>query len=238
MTRRLSSLFCVISAVGNDYGIFTYKQRLEQLIGTINSIRKRVPDADVVLYDASEDPLPKQDAELLSGMVNKLSFLHDDPYISFLKHKSLDPTPNKFEKKTVGEIQCMLAFLEDLRSSGRRYDRVFKLSGRYQLSEAFDLQFYQDKDDTCVLLDKEDWYGERVFTLRLWSFDYSLLYSVLDAFRAIQRHTYETVTETGKLEIVEYAFTKFIERFAMPYITVDRIGVRGLMGLGGHYVDQ
>ena len=238
MTKRSSDLFCIISAIGNDYGIFTYEQRLKQLSATITSVRERVPGADVVLYDASEDPLPDRDSLFLSKSVNGFVQLHDDKYIRFLKRQSLDPTPNKFEKKTVGEIQAMLAFLEDLKRSGLSYNRVFKLSGRYELSDRFDMSFYGDKQGKCVMLDKEDWYGEHVFTLRLWSFDCSMLDSILQVFRAMQAHTYSTVTETGKLEIVEYTFTKFIEALEVPYITVDRIGVRGLMGLGGHYVDQ
>jgi hypothetical protein len=234
----LSSLFCIVSAIGNDYGIFSYQERLQQLLDTIRSVRQRVPEADIFLYDASEDPLPIADVELLASSVDRLTLLADDKYINFLKHKSLDPTPNKFEKKTVGEIQCMLAFLDDLKSSGKTYDRVFKLSGRYELSEEFVLSSYSDKSGKCVMLDREDWYGERVFTMRLWSFDFSLLDSIETLFRTMQRHTYATVTETGKLEIVEFTFTKFIDAMQIPYITVDRIGVRGLMGLGGHYVDQ
>ena len=234
----MSSLFCIVSAIGNDYGIFSYQERLQQLLDTIRSVRQRVPEADIFLYDASEDPLPIADVELLASSVDRLTLLADDKYINFLKHKSLDPTPNKFEKKTVGEIQCMLAFLDDLKSSGKTYDRVFKLSGRYELSEEFVLSSYSDKSGKCVMLDREDWYGERVFTMRLWSFDFSLLDSIETLFRTMQRHTYATVTETGKLEIVEFTFTKFIDAMQIPYITVDRIGVRGLMGLGGHYVDQ
>ena len=234
----MSSLFCIVSAIGNDYGIFSYQKRLQQLLGTIRSVRQRAPGSDIFLYDASEDPLPIADAELLASSVDRLILLADDKYINFLKHKSLDPTPNKFEKKTVGEIQCMLTFLDDLKSSGKTYDRVFKLSGRYELSEEFVLSSYVDKSGKCVMLDREDWYGERVFTMRLWSFDFSLLESIEILFRTMQRHTYATVTETGKLEIVEFTFTKFIDAMQIPYITVDRIGVRGLMGLGGHYVDQ
>jgi hypothetical protein len=234
----LSSLFCIVSAIGNDYGIFSYQERLQQLLGTIRSVRQRIPEADIFLYDASEDPLPIADVELLASSVDRLTLLADDKYVNFLKHKSLDPTPNKFEKKTVGEIQCMLAFLDDLRSSGKMYDRVFKLSGRYELSEEFDLSSYGNKSGKCVMLDREDWYGAHVFTMRLWSFDFSLLESIETLFRTMQRHTYATVIKTGKLEIVEFTFTKFIDAMQIPYITVNRIGVRGLMGLGGHYVDQ
>lgn len=236
--KKLNNLFCVISAIGNGYGVFTYKQRLEQLISTIESIKIRAPNSDIVIYDASEDSLPSEDISLLSSMVNKLVLLADDKYINFLKYKSLDPSPNKFEKKTVGEIQAMCWFLTDLKSSGKQYNRVFKLSGRYQLSKNFNLDFYDDKSNQCIMLNKEDWYGKHVFTLRLWSFDFKQLDSIVKLFQTMQSHTYSTVTDTQKLEIVEYTFTKFLEDMRILYITVDKIGVKGLMGLAGHFIDQ
>ena len=234
----MSDLFCVISAIGNAYGVFTYEQRLQQLIGTITSIRQRAPKSDIVLYDASEDPLPSSDITMLSSLVQKLVLLNDDHYIQFLKYKSLDPSPNKFEKKTVGEIQAMVTFLDDLKDSGRKYSRVFKLSGRYELSDNFSLLQHANETGRCVMLNKENWYGKHVFTLRLWSFDCSQLDSILLLFKVMQKYTYGLVTETKRLEIVEYTFTKFIEEMEIPYTTVDKIGVKGLMGLGGHQIDE
>jgi len=228
----------IVSAVGNDYGVFTYEQRLQQLVGTIMSVRCRVPTADVVLYDASENPLPDDDEKMLYGMVDHSEFLHGDRYVEFLKYNSKDPSPNKFEKKTVGEIQCMVRFLHWLRESGRRYDRVFKLSGRYELSDCFSLDDYRGREGRCVMLDKEDWYGERVFTLRLWSFDFRQLDSIVKLFKTMQSHTYDLVARTHRLEIIEFTLTKFMEEMRIPYVTVNRIGVRGLMGLGGEMIDQ
>lgn len=234
----MRSVFCVISAIGNDYGIFSYQDRLEQLKGTIRSVRERVSDADIVLVDASEDPLPRQDVIELSSMVNAVMLLNDDLYIDFLKHNSKDPSPNKFEKKSVGEMRAMSAFLRYLQESPKVYDRVFKISGRYRLSDSFSLDSYADKAGKCVFLDKEDWYGEHVFTLRLWSFDYSDLNRMGELFERMQRHTYTLVAQTHLFEIVEFTFTKFIETMQIPYVTTDRIGVCGLMGLGGEPIDQ
>ena len=234
----MRSVFCAISAVGNDYGIFSYSERLKQLKGTIQSIRTRVPTADIVLVDASEDPLPKVDVHELTAMVNRVILLSDDMYIDFLKHNSKDPSPNKFEKKSVGEMRAMSAFLKYLQESHVEYDRVFKLSGRYQLSDKFCLDSYRNRVGRCVFLEKEDWYGEHVFTLRLWSFDYRDLDKMIELFERMQRHTYTLVAQTHRFEIVEFTFTKFIEAMQIPYMTVDKIGVCGLMGLGGEPIDQ
>lgn len=234
----MRDLFCVVSAVGNDYGVFSYRERLEQLKATVASVRQRVPSADVVVYDASEDPLPDGDAAELRSLVEGFVQIHDDKYVNFLKHRSLDPSPNKFEKKTVGEIQCMIRFLSDLKQSGREYRRVFKLSGRYKLSDHFDMESHLRASGKCLFLHKEEWFDAWVFRIRLWSFDYSVLDSVMEAFDLVQKRTYSTVTDTGKLEIVEYAVTLAIEELKVPYETVERIGVTGLMGLHADRIDE
>lgn len=237
-TKKLSNLFCIVSAIGNDYGLFSYRERLNQLVETIRSVKQRAPGSDIVLYDASEDPLPVDDVNMLRSLVYGLVLLYDDKYVNFLKHKSLDPSPNKFEKKTVGEIQCMNRFLTDLKNNGKRYDRVFKLSGRYQLNEKFDLEDYKDKKGSCVLRPKEDWYGEHVYTLRLWSFDYNNLECIIELFEQMQTHTYKTITETKKLEIIELTFTKYIETLDIPCIVVQTIGLKGMMGLSGVIINE
>lgn len=234
----MTDLFVVVSAIGNDYGVFSYQERLDQLVGTIQSIKARATGSDVWLYDASEDPLPQDDVAMLSGLADNFTQLDQDKYINFLKHKSLDPSPNKFEKKTVGEIQAMNWFLTDLQCSGKQYKRVFKLSGRYMLSDSFQLSDYTDKQGLVVLRPKEDWYGEHVFTLRLWSFCFSQLDDIIMLFRTMQDHTYTTVTDTKYLELVEFTFTKFLEKYNISYTTVNKIGVTGKMGLGGHLVDE
>lgn len=234
----MNNIFCIVSAIGNNYGIFSYQQRFEQLLSTIKSIKKYASGSDIVIYDASENLLPEKDVVYLNTLVNQVILLNEDMYIHFLKYNSKDPSPNKFEKKTVGEIQSMLAFLNFLKNHKKRYNRVFKLSGRYELNDNFNLSSYADKTDKCVFLNKENWYDQHVFTMRLWSFDYNRLDDILNVFQTMQKYTYDLVTLTKNFEIVEFTFTKFIEKLQVPYVMVDKIGVYGLMGLNGKLIDE
>lgn len=226
----MSSIFCIVSAIGNQYGVFTYKQRLQQLIESIDSIKKYAPGSDIVIFDASEDPLPQQDVELLNSMVNMAAFIYDNKYIQFLKYNSKDPTPNKFEKKTVGEIEATKSFLEFLKTHPIKYDRVFKLTGRFKLNENFNLNDHLINKDKCVFLEKEDWCGSEVYLIRLWSFDYNNLDTIYQLFNTVQNETYDHVTKTGVLNVVEYSITKYIEELKIPVQTVKVMGVEGLHG--------
>lgn len=234
----MSNIFCIVSAIGNQYGVFSYQQRLKQLIDSIKSIRDYAHGSDIVIYDASEDPLPNEDLDLLRSLVNQVVVLSEDKYVKFLKYNSKDPTPNKFEKKTVGEIQATIAFLEFLKYHPIKYKRVFKLTGRYKLNSYFNLSNYDDKTKQCVFLEKEDWYGEWVFRIRLWSFDYLDLDTITNLFYTMQKHTYDLVTHSKKLEVVEFTFTDFIESMKIPYQTVSKIGVSGLSGQNATVIDE
>ena len=233
----MNNIFCIISAIGNDYGIFSYQERLNQLKNTIKSVHTYAPGSDILLIEASENILPEADINLLHLGVNKIIFLNNDKYIKFLKYNSKDPTPNKYEKKTVGEIQSCIAFLEYIKQHPNKYNRIFKLGGRLALNANFNLKIYEE-DNRLILLDKEKWYDELIFPMRLWSFGYDYLDQFISLFRDIQTHTYDTVTNTKKLELIEFTFTKFVESYKIPYHIVDKVGVEGLSGLNASVINE
>jgi hypothetical protein len=224
------ALFCLISAIGNNYGIFSYKERYNQLLGSIESIRKYAPDSDIVIFDASEDALPKDDVKQLRSLVNYVHLLNNDKYVQFLKYNSKDPTPNKFEKKTVGEMQAMVAFLDFLKDHPKQYQRVFKLTGRLKLNENFNMAEFLKHKNRLVLQEKENWFGKDVFRIRLWSFDYDNLNEIRNLFYTMQKHTYDLLIEKQELELIEYTFTKFIHALNIPYANISVAGISGMKG--------
>lgn len=234
----LNNIFCIVSAIGNQYGAFSYQERLQQLIDSIESINQYAPGSDIVIYDASEDPLPKEDVNKLSSLVNNVVLLHDNKYIQFLKYNSKDPTPNKFEKKTIGEIEATKAFLDFLTNFSKKYNRVYKLTARYKLNENFNINDHNKIKNGCLFVEKEDWFGKNIFPIRLWSFDYNIIADLKSLFYQIQQYTYQVVTNTGVLEIIEFTLTQFIEKYNIKYKTVKTIGIHGLGGLSGELKNE
>lgn len=231
------NIFCIISAIGNNYGIFSYEERLSQLKNTIDSVHIFAPGSDILLVEASEELLPEKDLEYLRNNVNVIICLNEDKYITFLKYNSKDPTPNKFEKKTVGEIQSCIAFLEFLKQQPKKYNRVFKLGGRLALNSNFKIDLHL-QDDKLVVLNKEQWYDKFIFPMRLWSFGFNQVDTFLNLFYNIQKDTYDHVTETGELKLVEFSFTNFVEEFKIPYRILDKMGVSGRGGLNGSTINE
>ena len=67
-------IFCIISAIGNDYGAFNYQERLFQLKNTIESVHTFASGSDILLVEASEELIPENDLNYLQSKVNNILF--------------------------------------------------------------------------------------------------------------------------------------------------------------------
>lgn len=105
---------------------FSPQERLDQTLGTIASIRAKVPDPLIVLLDNSS--LSPAHCRDLQGAADWLVPFVEDPSASaYANHTN----------KGVGEVYMLRAMHKVLRSF--HYRLLFKLSGRYQLSQHFSL---------------------------------------------------------------------------------------------------
>lgn len=117
--------------------VFTNQQRFEQTIETISSIRMKVEDVFIVLVDNS--PLSSEQIEMLDQQVDMLMLCADDPE-AIMWSNSLN--------KGAGEVYAVMRAMEILRYYD--FEMMFKICGRYMLSEQFDLDvFSKDKFSFC-----------------------------------------------------------------------------------------
>lgn len=227
-------VFCVLSAIGNDYGIFSYKERFQQLLQTIDSIRQYGGNSHICLYDTSHDPIPNTDALIIQQSVDRVTWLHDHPHIIELK-KYLSNDTNMTYHKTIGEIVSMMCFLHtDYYFSG--FNRIFKISGRYQLTPEFDLSLHHSMSGKIVIKPKTDWYGSLVHQSRLWSFDAEMLPKIKNMFIQIYNTSVESVNRTGSTPIIEHSIYNEIEKMKLPVHEAPTLGITGYFGQDGAIV--
>ncbi len=106
--------------------VFDPDQRLAQTLGTIESIRTRVPGAAIVLVEASS--LGDDEWQELASRVERPIRIDHDPRAVRLRDSL---------SRAAGEAYMLLAAQPQLRMS--TYELAIKVSGRYQLTEGFDL---------------------------------------------------------------------------------------------------
>ena len=64
------NLYIVSSALRIIMGVFTYEQRFEQTLKTFESIRRKDPNAIILLADISLDPIPEEHMKIINEKVD------------------------------------------------------------------------------------------------------------------------------------------------------------------------
>ncbi|AMM24690.1 hypothetical protein AX767_10260 [Variovorax sp. PAMC 28711] len=163
----MKAAFLVTSAIRTDLGSYDAATRLHQTFATIASIRQRVRGAQIALLELSATALDEEWIDQLSARVDWFVTL-SHPLLDDMRGLSCSPRTIK----SVTELACLHLFLGHAAQANllADADRVFKLSGRYVLTEDFELAHF-------------DAPGRYVFkhahalqhSPRLWSFDSALL---------------------------------------------------------------
>ena len=232
--------FIVSSAVNTKYGIFHSDQRFGQSLQTINSIRKFVPGAQIIWLEMSAEPLAlRQKEKILGGVAYLIEYSGMPEVCDYYKINDHNIVKN------LTEITCFYFGLKTAYESGwlANTERVFKLSGRYILSEFFNITDYNNQDlfNKYVFRQKlGSQFDQSItggvsyqFMSRLWSFDCSLVNEVLDTFLRMKQDFIDRIKIGGYIDI-EHLFFKFMP--PEKIIEMPVVGVSGLLGPNGERV--
>jgi len=228
----MKDIFIITSAIGNEYGAYSYQERFNQLLETIESIKTYAPNSYICVYEMSEEAIPESDLEILKQSITFIAQFYNHTRIAMFKNVGADDT-NRTAKKTVGELLAMTEFMEWLNTQTISFGRVFKISGRFKLNKNFTNVDYPQHAGKIVIRPKQNWYGDSTYYLRLWSFDYSLLPQVTEMFNRINEYTVETVQKEGTMRVLEYSICKFIHELKIPVDELPVVGLEGTFGQDG-----
>jgi hypothetical protein len=133
------NVFIVTSALLTTSGVFTPQQRFDDTIKTLKSIREKDPTADIFLADISMAPLGEIANELHEYC----------KIVSFNDHKTVKMfSESRYQSQS--ETVIMMEMLNFLLRNKLKYDRIFKISGRYVLDTGFDISYYADKQGQYI----------------------------------------------------------------------------------------
>ena len=237
----------VTSAVYTNYGIYDTKQRIQQTLDTVKSARKYIPDCTVILIDNSTTAIAQDDSAELNELIDMVDY-----YIDNSDDKDIQHFHNNITNYDIGKnsMECigMYKALAYMSSNAEIMDiitsssRIFKLSGRYQVTDKFDIT----KFDNAATADKyvfkkaqPSWIAEAdtgVTTLlqtRLWSFTPSLFVDTIQLFQNILQNMFATIN-VGKYIDVEHSMSKFIP--ADKLVEVNTVGLIGNIAPNGMVV--
>ena len=206
----MKSIFIVTSCLRPAIGVFSPDERLKQTLETIDSIRKKSPDSFIILSDISIEPL----IEIYGELISKVDLFLNLNQVDYLLHFT------KNGMKSQGECAMMHVVLNYLKQNTQLLegvDRIFKITGRLQLDDGFDVKEYEGLNGKYVFKKRiPTWMTEpihgatHVFDTRLWSMCTSLIETHTQALEKVfpllgpidLEHAYFTVLDKEK--VVEF----------------------------------
>lgn len=162
------NIFIITSTINTNIGNIHSGTRFEETVKTINSIRTKDRNAIILLIDNSTIRIDTRFEEYIASMVDFYLYIGD---------RSICREFNKAGIRSAGEAYILLVAIEIIRTKiTGNINRIFKLSGRYNLTNEFDISEYAGdlyKGKYCFR--QNDSQDDKCYHTRLWSFCYSLI---------------------------------------------------------------
>lgn len=232
--------FAITSAINTKFGIYTADQRLQQTIDTMKSIREKVPTAQIIILESGNRAISAEQFSSLSKYANYIIDFTNEEDV-----KQIHTTINNHDVvKNTTEMLCFIKFLK-IAVDNKLFDgieRIFKMSGRYQLNDNFDINFYNDKSRKIVVKEKlksqfplATTLIEHQYMTRLWSFDTSMVSDIIDKYTDMLQYSVDRLNNNGYADI-EHCLYKFLD--SNTVVEVQTIGVSGNIAPNGFRVED
>jgi hypothetical protein len=121
--------------------VFTKQERFEQTKMTIESVRSRIPNNKIMVIECS--PLTEEENQFFLKNTDIFINLYDLPDKSYIEKIHS-------HSKSMGEGTMTIYALEYLLANNIEYDTLYKLSGRYKLTDQFSYGNYNNNNNTMV----------------------------------------------------------------------------------------
>lgn len=237
----------ITSAVHTNYGIYSTDERLQQTIDTVKSVRQYLPDSTIVLIDNSTVAVQTDTGQLINELESLVDYWidnSDDADIKYFHENVTNYDVGKNMMECLGMYKALTHISKDPAMSEviAKSNRVYKISGRYELTDKFDITAFDNPSTKGKFVFKKanpSWIDPDVtgvttqLQTRLWSFDSSLLATVTALFLAILKNMGE-VSSNGKYIDIEHSMAKYIP--ATRLVELDVVGVKGNIAPNGALV--
>ena len=231
------NLFVITSALNTPHGVFSADERLQQTLKTIQSINEKT-DADIIILDGSKEKVTEQQVIALEDYATIISFSHHQDFQNIQKSTNHDVVKNALEMLMLGAF-----WSGNKETITEKYNRVFKLSGRYTLSSMFDEAEHMKHKGKVVI-------GKRRFSQfsmeitgginkqymsRLYSVDASLAQYMAETFGSMIQHFFDQLSNKGYVD-TEHLLYHHLDPEKVVELPI--IGVEGQLAPNGNKVED
>ncbi len=156
-----NNVWLVTGAINTSWGLIDPHQRYQQTLNTLVSIKRKDPQALVLLLDSSM-------SELTQPQLHELHS-HCDQMWS-VGNRKICKLMNSTCMKGAGEAYMLLLGLNWIIQHALTPTRIFKITGRYSLTQEFDVKVHEQERHKYVFKTRgtHDW-GTQFLHTRMWS---------------------------------------------------------------------
>jgi hypothetical protein len=192
--------------------VYTFQERFEQTKLTIQSVKNKIPNCKIFLVECSN--------------------LTDDENTYFLENVDLFLNLNNHElssnmhsaSKSLCEGTMTICAINYLISNNINYDNLIKISGRYYLSESFNINNFNNNDIVIKQIDNNI---NNVFTGL-----YKLPKNCTEKLKCFLESNYNSMKMCIGYEVL---FAQFINTLCENKIIVNPIGLQGNVSVCGTF---
>lgn len=250
MTDKKYGVF-ITSAVNAKFSVYSPEERLAQTLETIASVRERIPNAVICLTDCGIPGISGDQLDKLTADVDHFLDFSTDPNVNQI-YETISPM--KFNNgiltqdvvKNLTEMAVVRSFFYYAIDEGwfDDCDRIFKVSGRYTLTDSFKIEDYEndivgDKYVVSKRMLSQFMHGitgvDQQHMLRVYSFGGNRMREFILLLEDMIEHMQSTVNAGGYIDI-EHLWYKFLPK--SDVIEFARTGVKGLVAPNGQFIEN
>ena len=191
--------------------VFSLKERYKHTINSIESIRKYIKNSEILYCECSD---LSDNIDIENDIISKVDYYYN--YNNNLVVKNAVDS----ELKGLGETYLLLEGIEKIINLKKRYKNIFKLSGRYNLNNNFNLDiFNNDKNIFTNWDNSNESYCTIFYKINIndiYFFKYALLKSIEDL---------------NNKQSIEYCIYKYFDK---NILIVNKVNVSGYLSTEGY----
>ena len=238
------NIVLLTSAVYSNYGIYKPAERIQQTLETAKSAKKYIPGAVIILVDNSKVDVQNDTSDEFEELIDLVDYYidnSDDDDIKYFHNNVTNYDIGKNAMEAMGMLKALnyIAGDQDLIAEVKESDRLFKLSGRYQVTDKFDINKFDNADTKGKYVFKKaqpSWINpadtgtNTLLQTRLWSFTPDLFNDTVKLYSDIIA-TMIPLYNSGKYIDNEHAMAKFIPKDKL--VELETVGLQGNIAPNG-----
>lgn len=243
------NIVLVTSAVYSNYGIYKPTERIQQTLDTVKSARKYIPDPVIILIDNSKVDVQNDTSPEMSELIDSVDYYIDNSDDADIKyfHENVDNYDiGKNSMECLGMFKALTYMANDseIMEKVKNSTRIFKLSGRYVITDKFDMAKFDNantKDKYVFKKAQFSWIPEadtgvnHLLQTRLWSFTPGLLTATIDLFKDIINNMFAVFNQQKYID-VEHSMAKFIPKDKL--VELETVGLKGNIAPNGVAIED